>query len=57
MYFYSNRIGNGIYRQTGNDYNIIYETSKNISRFFIKNEYIVFIEKTELKYKFKNLIN
>jgi len=51
MYFYTNRIGNGyIYKQTGDDYKIIYQTTNNISRFFIKNGYIVFIEKPQVKY-------
>ncbi len=51
MYFYTNRIGDGyIYRQTGNDYKIIYQTTNNISRFFIKNGYIIFIEKPQVKY-------
>ena len=51
IYFYTNRIGDAcIYKQTDNDYKIIYETSNNISRFFIKNGYIIFIEQTKLKY-------
>jgi hypothetical protein len=51
IYFYTNRIGDAcIYKQTGNDYKIIYKTSNNILRFFIKNGYIIFIEQTELKF-------
>lgn len=51
IYFYTNRIGDAfIYKQTGDKYNIIYETNKIISHFFYKNGFIVFVEKEELKF-------
>jgi hypothetical protein len=51
IYFYTNRIGDAlIYKQTGDKYNIIYETNKIISQFFYKNGFVVFVEKVELKY-------
>lgn len=51
IYFYTNRIGDAfIYKQTGDKYNIIYETNKIISQFFYKNGFIVFVEKAEVKY-------
>jgi hypothetical protein len=51
IYFYNNRVSDAvIYKQTGDKYKIIYETNKNISQFFYKNGFILFVEKTELKY-------
>ena len=45
VYFYSN-----IYKQTGNKYNIIYQTTNNISRMFHKNGFLIFVEKKELNF-------
>jgi hypothetical protein len=51
IYFYSNRVGDAsIYKQTGDQYKIIYQTTNTISRMFYKNEFIVFVEKGELKF-------
>lgn len=51
IYFYSNRVGDAsIYKQTGDEYNIIYQTTNNISQIFHKNRFIVFVEKGELKF-------
>jgi len=51
IYFYTNRIGDAcIYKQSGNKYKIIYETTKNISKFFYKNGFLVFVENSELRY-------
>ena len=51
IYFYSNRVGDAnIYKQTGDKYDIIYQTTNNISRMFHKNGFIVFVEKGELKF-------
>jgi hypothetical protein len=51
IYFYTNHIENAvIYKQTGDKYNIIYETNKIISQFFYKNGFLAFVEKAELKY-------
>lgn len=51
IYFYTNRIGDAfIYKQTGDKYKIIYETNKIISNIYYKNGFIVFVEKSELKY-------
>jgi len=51
IYFYSNRVGDAsIYKQTGDEYKIIYQTMNNISQMFLKNEFLVFVEKSELKF-------
>lgn len=51
IYFYTNRIGDVcIYKQTGNKYKVIYETTKSISNIYYKNGFIIFVEKAELKY-------
>ena len=51
IYFYSNRVGDAsIYKQTGDQYKIIYQTTNNISQMFHKNGFIVFVEKNELKF-------
>ena len=51
IYFYTNRIGDAcIYKQTGNKYKIIYETTKKLSKFFYKNGFLVFVENSELRY-------
>ena len=51
IYFYSNRVGDAsIYKQTGNQYKIIYQTTNTISRMFHKNGFIMFVEKGELKF-------
>jgi hypothetical protein len=51
IYFYTNRIGDAfIYNQTGDKYNVIYETNKIISNIYYKNGFIIFVEKAELKY-------
>jgi len=51
IYFYSNRVGDAsIYKQTGDQYKIIYQTTNNISQMFHKNGFIVFVEKGELKF-------
>jgi len=51
IYFYSNRVGDAsIYKQTGDQYKIIYQTTNNISQMFHKNGFIIFVEKEELKF-------
>jgi hypothetical protein len=51
VYFYSNRAGDAsIYKQTCDEYKIIYQTTNTISRMFHKNGFLVFVEKDELKF-------
>ena len=51
IYFYSNRAGDAsIYKQTGDQFKIIYQTMNNISQMFYKNGFLVFVEKEELKF-------
>ncbi len=51
IYFYSNRVGDAsIYKQTGDQYKIIYQTTNTILPMFHKNGFIVFVEKEELKF-------
>jgi hypothetical protein len=51
IYFYTNRVRDAfIYKQSGDKYKIIYETTKIILQFFYKNGFIIFIENAELKY-------
>ena len=51
IYFYSNRAGDAsIYKQTSDQYKIIYQTTNTISRMFRKNGFLVFVEKGELKF-------
>lgn len=51
IYFYSNRVGDAcIYKQTGDQYKIIYQTTNTISQMFRKNGFLVFVEKGELKF-------
>ena len=51
VYFYSNRAGDSsIYKQTGDQSKIIYQTTNTISRIYHKNGFIVFVEKDELKF-------
>ena len=47
VYFYSNAC---IFKQTGDKYKIIYQTTNKISRMYHKNGFIIFIEKMELKF-------
>ncbi len=52
VYFYTSRIGDDavIYKQTGDKYKKIYDTTYIESRLFYKNGFLAFVEKAELKY-------
>ena len=50
IYFYTNQIKSAyIYKQLGDQYKIIYQTSNKISQIFYKNGFFVFMENRELK--------
>lgn len=52
VYFYTSRIGDDavIYKQTGDKYKKIYDTTYIESRLFYNNGFLAFVEKAELKY-------
>jgi hypothetical protein len=51
IYFHTNNSEcQTIYKQTGDDYKIIYKTTEKISKIINKNNFLVFIEKDKCKY-------
>jgi hypothetical protein len=50
IYFYTNQKGDSrIYKQSGNEYKIIYSSINNLFKFYCKNDSIIFMENNILK--------